>query len=211
MAREARSQFAILGMLTLGPMSGYELKLRIAQSIGHFWQESFGQLYPALSLLEERGLVSSRQVAEGERERRVYTITKRGRAELRAWLAKPAPRHVERNELLLKLFFGSEVDVATSMGQLQRSRDDAAQRLSALREIGAVLARQLAGSPGHDYYWATLRNGELGLEAHLRWCDEVLERLGSLRASSSVRARSRKGRVSVVASKHPQRGHGDRA
>lgn len=195
-AREARSPLAILGMLTFGPMTGYELKQRIEQSIGHFWQESFGQLYPALARLEERGLISSRQIADGGRERRVYTISARGRAELRSWLAKPAPRHVERNELLLKLFFGSEIDVATSIAQVRRSREDAAQRLLALREVGATIAQDLAGQPGQDYYWAALRSGELGLEAHLRWCDEVLARLERAPSGSAARASSRRPRKS---------------
>jgi len=48
---------------------------------------------------------------------------------------------------------------------------------SALRELGAALEQELAAHAAFDYYWATLRYGELGLDAHIRWCDEVLARL----------------------------------
>jgi len=177
MAREARSPFAILGMLTLGPMTGYELRQRIEQTIGHFWQESFGQLYPALARLEAGGLVSLREDTQGERARNVYSITKKGRAELRAWLEKSPLRHVERNELLLKLFFANEVEPLAPIAHVEESRADAVQRLNTVRELGATLERDLGALPAFDYYWASLRYGELGLEAHVRWCDEVLARL----------------------------------
>jgi hypothetical protein len=58
------------------------------------------------------------------------------------------------------------------------SRKEALERLQALRELGAVLERELAKTPAFDYYWATLRYGEFGLEARVRWCDDVIARLG---------------------------------
>ena len=74
-ARRSRTPYVLLGMLLPGPANGYELKRRIETSVGHFWQESFGQLYPALALLERQGLV--RQVAqEGARAKaRRFAIT----------------------------------------------------------------------------------------------------------------------------------------
>ena len=182
MAREARSQFAVLGMHTLRPMTGYELRREIEDIIGHFWQESFGQLYPSLARLEKAGLVASKQAADGARTRQVYAISKKGRAELQRWLTKSPMRHVERNELLMKLFFGSEVAPETSVAHLNESRADAVARLKVVRELSATLARELTAAPGYDYYWATLRSGELGLESHIRWCNEVLARLTRSRA-----------------------------
>ncbi|UCB53625.1 MAG: PadR family transcriptional regulator, partial [Candidatus Zixiibacteriota bacterium] len=48
MPRANKTEFAVLGLLSLSPMSGYDMKAFISQSIGYFWQESYGQLYPAL-------------------------------------------------------------------------------------------------------------------------------------------------------------------
>jgi len=36
----------LLGVLAIEPMSGYDLGLTIRQSVGHFWNESYGQIYP---------------------------------------------------------------------------------------------------------------------------------------------------------------------
>ena len=48
MAKENRSKYAVLGMLATGPKSGYDIKQTIETSIGHFWNESYGQIYPIL-------------------------------------------------------------------------------------------------------------------------------------------------------------------
>ncbi|MGH9601902.1 MAG: PadR family transcriptional regulator, partial [Terriglobales bacterium] len=45
------TRFALLGLLSLGPQSGYDLKKRMEQSIAHFWSESYGQIYPTLRRL----------------------------------------------------------------------------------------------------------------------------------------------------------------
>src|SRR5258708_31701724 len=42
---------ALLGLLSLGPMSVYDIRQLISQSIGHFWSESYGQIYPGLNRL----------------------------------------------------------------------------------------------------------------------------------------------------------------
>ena len=51
MARMNKSRFALLGLLSLGAMSGYDLRKLFEQSLIHFWSESFGQIYPMLRSL----------------------------------------------------------------------------------------------------------------------------------------------------------------
>lgn len=64
MARQRTTRHAVLGMLAEPPMSGYELRSEIAGSIGHFWQESFGQLYPTLRELSTEGPVEPLETDE---------------------------------------------------------------------------------------------------------------------------------------------------
>jgi len=40
-----------LGMLTEGEASGYDLKKHFERSVGHFWSESYGRIYPMLAQL----------------------------------------------------------------------------------------------------------------------------------------------------------------
>lgn len=44
MPRENNSRYALLGLLTFGPSSGYDLGNLIDVSLKHFWNESWGQI-----------------------------------------------------------------------------------------------------------------------------------------------------------------------
>jgi DNA-binding PadR family transcriptional regulator len=94
-------------MLTYGSMSGYDMKKMSDHSIGHFWNENYGNIYPVLKKLESEELVSmERQEQDGAPDRKVYTITESGREEFSAWMNRmPEPTKL-REELLLQIFFG---------------------------------------------------------------------------------------------------------
>src|SRR5438045_3830581 len=90
MGKENKSKYAVLGMLSLAPMSGYDLKKNIEMSTGNFWTESYGQIYPMLKQLAEEGLTTSHiEKKEGRPERHVYTLTDNGWEALRHWLTEP--------------------------------------------------------------------------------------------------------------------------
>src|SRR5262249_13920193 len=89
MSRANRTEYVILGLLSSAPKSGYAIKKEVEEVIGHFWKESFGQIYPALERLQAQGLVQRDPEPAGQRRRFVYTITASGREALRAWLATP--------------------------------------------------------------------------------------------------------------------------
>ena len=112
-----RTSLAILGFLTLGPMSGYDVKKMVEGSIDNFWSESFGQIYPALRRLHAQGMIEKQEHASaGGRPRHVYSIRPRGRETLSQWLHEPTPPARARVELLLKLFFGNEVSAFSICG-----------------------------------------------------------------------------------------------
>jgi DNA-binding PadR family transcriptional regulator len=62
MPRENKTKFAVLGLLAYAPLSGYDIRRIYAQSLGNFWSESYGAIYPILKRLEEEGL-ATREVA----------------------------------------------------------------------------------------------------------------------------------------------------
>ncbi|RKH50350.1 PadR family transcriptional regulator [Corallococcus sp. AB049A] len=192
MARESTCRFAILGMLCREPMSGYDLRSAIERSVGHFWQESYGNLYPTLERMAEERLVElePEERSPGGRVRKVYRVTAAGRTALAEWLRRPVLPHVERNELLLKLFFGARVGPADSLAQVERSRAEAEALLAALRLIDEDVRHSRKDDPEFAYWYLSIRAGLLGLEAHLRWCDEAREALERLKpATGSTKKR----------------------
>ena len=84
MARRSSSgSEVLLGLLTIQPMSGYDLGQVIRASVGHFWRESYGQIYPNLKRLAAEGLVSAKtERQKGKPDRRIYSITGKGREQL---------------------------------------------------------------------------------------------------------------------------------
>lgn len=178
--RENRTRFILLGMLELGPSHGYGLRQRIDESVGQFWQESWGQLYPTLRSLLSEGLIE--EVEPGEegtdmprgRQSRVYCITDAGRAALAEWLAGDATPSVKRDELLLRTFFAHNGDPASLRRNIEASRDRVRLALARVEASQRMIAASETYLDRLDWWAMTARHGELQLRAHLQWCDEAL-------------------------------------
>ena len=113
-ARLTPTSYLVLGLVEReGPSTPYELKRHVAATIGHFWSFPHALLYKEPARLVELGLLTEEREAAGRR-RRLFTITGRGRAATRAWLAAPSQEPTElRDAGLLQLFFvdlGSTAD-----------------------------------------------------------------------------------------------------
>ncbi len=105
------TSYLVLGLVgATGPVTSYELKQIVANSIGNFWPFPHSQLYAEPTRLVRAGLLNEKAETSGRR-RRHYTITSDGRRALVDWLAEPAQEPSEIRDLgLLKLFFLSQAD-----------------------------------------------------------------------------------------------------
>ena len=179
MARVNQSQFAVLGLLSFEPMSGYDLKQLSAWSVGHFWREGYGQIYPTLQQLEKKRLVTKKtQRQKGKPDRNVYSLTPAGRKRLKQWLSEPARPEVPRNELLLKLFFGQWVPGAMSRTQLESHRQLWKQEIVDYAGIRKRLFEENdERNPGLPFWEMTLSYGEHISKAQLAWSEEALKKL----------------------------------
>jgi PadR family transcriptional regulator AphA len=178
MPQENKSRYAILGLLSLKPMSGYELKKMIEQSTHHFWHEHFPQIYPMLKQLEAENLtISHVEHNEGRPERHIYTLTEHGWDALRQWLALPPVLQIERNELLLKLFFGDQTTRDVSVTHIQQFREELLFQIAIMEQQELSLKDQFPNSR-HLPYWLITTNYGLHVKRGLiAWCDETLIQL----------------------------------
>jgi len=172
MSRRAQTDVAVLGALTLQPMTGYALRAAIVETLGHFWSESFGQIYPTLARLTADGLVTKDD--DGR-----FTITSAGRAHLRARLAEPYDVAPQRNPLLLRLFFGRTLGRDACRALLRDAGARATAQLAALRAVRDEIAQE-PPSPDHPYGLITLDYGERMARAHLEWAEASLRALDAL-------------------------------
>ena len=181
MARHSRTEKAILGFLTWRPMSGYDIKQAVDGSIGHFWNESYGQIYPILKRLAASGLVAADEPrSSGGRPSEAYRLTEEGRLELSDWLVRPPKPEPQRNELLLKLFFGRSTPPEVNIRHVEQRREHAAVRLETYAAIKQDIRHQHGQHPDLPYWLMTLSYGEHALRAQVAWCDETLSDLNSL-------------------------------
>ncbi|MFI5397846.1 MAG: substrate-binding domain-containing protein [Candidatus Binatia bacterium] len=165
---------AVMGLLARGERYGYEIRGELEAEFGSEWRIDFGQLYRLLASIRREGWVAVR-VEPGKQgpDRRVYAITRRGRAELKRWLRGPVITSEHgRDEFPLKVRFGmasGPVYIAALIAERRRilearrraheDRSEAAQRK---RDAGAWLLAE-----GHK------RHTETAL-SWLRSCEAVI-------------------------------------
>jgi PadR family transcriptional regulator AphA len=169
--------WVILGLLALGPYSGYEIKQAVDRSTRFFWAASYGQIYPELQRLERDGLVAGESAPTGARRRRVFTITQAGRDALRDWLHGESTTIEYRDESLLRLFFADVLPREEALGLL-------AARAAGHRAY-AELLRQIDARPGRDpdFVDLVLRWGIEFNDWGAEWCERHLRRLRRAQAS----------------------------
>ena len=158
----------ILGMLSRGPKSGYEIKSLVDGSTRFFWAASYGQIYPELRRLAEAGLIVGAEHPYGERPRTVYRLTEDGEAALQRWLGSPPEVFEMRHEGMLKVFFA---DALPPRERVQRLHDMEAQhraKVAALREVEAGAEKDSASSA-----YTVLRFGIAMNEWVADWCADA--------------------------------------
>ncbi|AUY54344.1 PadR family transcriptional regulator [Streptomyces sp. CB01881] len=96
-------RYALLGLLSDRPASGYDLLKSFDTSLADVWPATQSQIYTELSRLADAGLISV--TAEGPRGRKEYTLTAEGLADLRHWLTETTPQRNTRSDILLRVFF----------------------------------------------------------------------------------------------------------
>jgi DNA-binding PadR family transcriptional regulator len=115
--------YLILGMLNRGIETGYAIKRTVDLSTRFFWAASLAQVYPELAALEEDGYVVSADEPHGERPRKTYRLTDKGRAALGDWLrSERVPDFEFRDEGLLRLFFADAIPLDEALELVKRLR-----------------------------------------------------------------------------------------
>jgi PadR family transcriptional regulator, regulatory protein AphA len=177
MSRINTTRYAVLGMLTLGSKSAYEIQKKMRCSINYFWSESDGQLYPTLKRLTDEGLLTfEEETTPGGRSKKIYSLTKTGRETLKDWLSQPEKKHPIRLELLLKLFFAYNVNKKMAIKHLETEKKELEEEISIYKKIEKKL-----GSPSdckkEFYAGLTLDYGIKEVEMRLSWCDQSIKKI----------------------------------
>ena len=176
--KKSKTRFAVLGILSYGPMSGYDIKKFYEQNVAGFWNESYGQIYPILKRLAEEELATrSVHKQEGKPDRHIYALTEKGREELQQWLVEPTGRHIGRHETLLKLMFGQQIPIGDNITQIKRFRERQKDELKEIEELKKQFEHQEVDDPNMPFWQLALGYGEHVNRAYINWAEEAIAAL----------------------------------
>ena len=173
---------ALLGILAVHPMTGYELKQFFDSSVQHFWNAELSQIYPTLKSLEEQAYVDKRvEIQDSRPNRKIYDITESGREEFARWARVPQPAGDMRDPFLIKLFFGTELPVEDILVLLRRQMEEQQKVLAfcetVLRERIRHSVKQ-HDSPRQGLFWTlTLEMAISYRRTYIDWCERSMSLL----------------------------------
>ena len=169
----------LLGLLR-EPATGYDLKHVFGETVQHFWSARLSQIYPTLKRLEQRQMLDSRwEPSPKGPDRKVYTLTDAGRAELLRWLRDDPAVGTERFAYLAQLYFMDTIgDIHETRAFMTQLRDHFSRWLAQLRAIERDIVVTYGDPEGYGdagfHQFAALRMGIHSIGAKVTWCDETL-------------------------------------
>ena len=110
MAQKNVLKYIVLGLLSHGDLTGYDIKKLFEGEVGDFWHSNHSQIYPELKKMEEAGLIASYEGTVGEKMTKTYyRMEPSGKEELSAWLSEPLGQlPPTRDEFSMKLYLIKE-------------------------------------------------------------------------------------------------------
>lgn len=167
-------RYIILGLLWAHPMSGYDIKQAFDRALASYWNAGNSQIYTTLKNLSQAGLVEAEVIVQTARpNRKVYSLTAAGEAELAHWLEEEVPERFTKDEFLTKLFFCGETSDEMALHHLHAHRASLRQQLDHMEWARLEYAERPARRPRLLEYQMLVREYK---EAVLRAGLEVTER-----------------------------------
>lgn len=139
-------EVALLGLLSVRPMTGYEIGRHYARALAPWWETPRTQIYPKLRELQSRGLIEQEHVIQqGKPNKRVYSIGPSGTATLAAWLAGPIRKTDMKHHMMMRLFLGNLLPADVMRALLEKYRDEMTEWADSLRRARERFSASLAG------------------------------------------------------------------
>ncbi|MGG3523420.1 PadR family transcriptional regulator [Bacillus pseudomycoides] len=94
--------------------TGYDIKIVFEDVFTHFFDGSFGMIYPTLRQLEKEGKIKKEVIMqEGKPNKKMYFITDEGREEFYQYMKTDVEKDVLRSDFLMRMYFGNYADGET--------------------------------------------------------------------------------------------------
>jgi DNA-binding PadR family transcriptional regulator len=184
LAKVNKTKYAILGVLSQMSGSGYDIKKTCDSSIAYFWNENYGHIYPVLKKMEIEELITKQiEQTEGRPAKNVYSITKKGREELKKWLMLPVEHDPIRSEFLLKIFWSKDIPIENVIEKIQKEKEDCEKNLQQYLKVEKFLKSEETQIDKKNLalWLSTLNYGRHDEESKIKWCEETVESLKAIK------------------------------
>ncbi|MGX1373010.1 DNA-binding PadR family transcriptional regulator [Priestia megaterium] len=168
-------QNVILGFLVEKPMSGYDIKQMMENSVSYFFDASYGAIYPALRRMEKDMLIEKEVIQqEGKPNKNLYVITPKGEKAFQDYMNSPLNSTLIRSDLLIRIFFGQY----TSYDKIKEWLNIEKQKAQAQLNNLTLLNEKYPNMERHKKI--TLLYGIDEARFTLEWIEKELQRLTSV-------------------------------
>ncbi len=163
-------KYAMLGILAEKDLHGYELKSSFDEKVGDFWSLNYGQIYSTLDRLEKEDLVThDRQTQDKRPDKKIYSITPKGKKELGEWLSAPVSKvRALRDEFFIKLVFMDKRNPGPVLELIEKQKTLYLKQMNRLTHQKVALKKQ---PKKHDTLTTELLMdaGLFHAEADIKW------------------------------------------
>ncbi|MGE5415445.1 MAG: PadR family transcriptional regulator [Acidobacteriota bacterium] len=172
-------KYAILGLLSWKSFSGYDLKKMFTNITAFYWSGNNNQIYRTLVQLLGEGLVTHEvQYQENSPNKKIYTITEEGKAELKKWvLSNPEPPEL-RKTFLIQLAWADQLSSEEIDSLLTAYAREVEMQM--LMEQEKVRRKVLIPerTPRESYLWQMMTENIISsYESELNWVKRLREGL----------------------------------
>ncbi len=139
-------EVALLALLSIRPMTGYEIQRRQARALAPWWETPRTQIYPKLRELQRRGLIEHEYVVqESKPNKRLYSLGPAGAEALTSWLGSTISAPEMRHHMMMRLFLGNLLPIEQVSRLLTDYRDRMAARAASFRQARERFSHSLSG------------------------------------------------------------------
>lgn len=172
-------KYAILGLLSWQPFTGYDLKKVISDSAAMYWSGNNNQIYRTLVQLLEEGLVTNEvHYQENSPMKKIYSVTEQGLSELKKWV-QTAPELPEfKNTFLIQLAWADRLNTEELHDLLEKYEQEVRLQLLMQKEKARRRTNTPQRTPRETFLWEMISENITGsYENELNWIRKLRQGL----------------------------------
>lgn len=177
---------SILGFLSYGSMTGYDLAKAFGSSVKFFWYAQTSHIYLELNKLEQKEFVTCEVVVQTEKpSKKLYSITEQGKNEFFRWLSSDSHEFSKgiKNAFLMKVFFSGCNPPEQCIAMLKSFSDDCSKYLNEMNDIpGSIEQYGKLVDPYEKIYWGLAADfGYSYIRMCMDWADRCIKKLEEIK------------------------------